>query len=242
MAQTAKERLTFLRKQYPVGSRIRLREMRDPYCPVEPGSVGTLVHIDDTGTFHVCWDNGQDLGLILGEDRFTVLPPPLRTLKLYMPMTAGYFDNEYDEEIVLGPQEAAEYAPQIIAALDRERQKLEKYGSEEAERGLMAYYHGTDSVAGKVRSYHFTAEVREGRLWGVAVCEVQGKLTGMELDRLREYVAGQASDGFGEGFEQREIPVGDGLEIYPHLWQHRDWSIRTEEEQFSQKMGGMTLG
>ena len=242
MAQTAKEWLTFLREQYPVGSRVRLREMRDPYCPVEPGTMGTLTCIDDTGTFHVRWDNGRDLGLILGEDRFTVLPPPLRTLKLYMPMTAGYFDNEYDEEIVLGPQEAAEYAPQITAALEWEHRRLEGYRPEAAERGLMAYYHEADSIAEKVRSYYFTAEVREGRLWGVAVCGVRGELTGDELDRLREYVAGQASDGLGEVLEQREIPVGDGLEIYPHLWQHRDWSIRTEKEQFSQEMGGMTLG
>ena len=106
----------------------------------------------------------------------------------------------------------------------------------------MAYYRKADSVDEKVRSCRFTAEVREGALWGVAVCEVQGELTGDELDRLKEHITGQASDGFGEGFEQREIPVGDGLEIYPHLWQHRDWSIRTEKEQFSQEMGGMTLG
>lgn len=241
MGQITRSRLSFLREQYPAGSRVRLREMRDPYCPVRPGTTGTLAYIDDVGTFHVRWDDGRDLGLIPGEDRFSVLPPA-QTLKLYMPMTAGYLDDACQEEIIMGSQEAAEYAPQIISALERERRELEEYGPEEAERGLMAYYYEEDGVEEKVQSCHFTAEVRDRQLWGVAVCTVQGELTEDELERLKEHITGQASDGFGEGFEQREIPVADGLEIYPHLWQRRGWSIQTEQEQFGQQLGGMALG
>ena len=123
---------------------------------------------------------------MIGQDSFTVLPPPLQTLKLYMPLTADLYElNEYgdmdDDPVTIYGGELRSYADQIAAALKRERVP------EEDERGIMYWYREGDAVDDKVYS---------------AV------------------------------FELHEINVGDGAQLYVHLWQWDNWSIQTEQERF----------
>lgn len=226
-----REMLAFLRKQYPVGTRIRLDSMQDPYAPVEAGTTGKLDYIDDAGQFHMKWDNGRTLALIPGVDSFTVLPPELSMTKLYMPLTAELYEpdvygNMQEEPDLLTGHDLTAYEDHIRSALVKYRMP------EEVARGIMHWYNAADSVNDKVRSVTFNVERRDGRLWGIAECQISGELSAAELTTLKEYIEGQASDGWGEGFEQHEIAIGHGSELYVHLWQDHGWSIQTEQERF----------
>ena len=167
-------------------------------------------------------------------------------LKLYMPLRAityevendyGYMEqSDYEEEI--SAHELLAYEDDIIEA-------LEKYKTpNETKRGLMTYYDACDSINAKVAKYEFSVEEVKGELMGVAILTLNAPLNDMEKNQIKEVITGQASDGAGESFEQREINTAD-RSIYVSFWNPTDWSIMTAEElgiiNHAQTIGGMKL-
>ena len=67
------DKIKEIRQKYPKGTRIMLNSMDDPHHPIPSGTLGTVETVDDIGTIHMKWDNGQSLGLIVGEDSFYVI-------------------------------------------------------------------------------------------------------------------------------------------------------------------------
>ena len=65
-----------LRKNYPVGTRVVLHSMDDPYAPVPPGTKGTVTYVDDMGQIGVNWDTGSSLALVPGSDSFSKVSEP----------------------------------------------------------------------------------------------------------------------------------------------------------------------
>lgn len=58
-----------VRNMYPIGTRVELIQMDDPYTSLKPGDQGTVRTVDDTGTVFVDWDSGSGLGIVYGVDR-----------------------------------------------------------------------------------------------------------------------------------------------------------------------------
>ena len=74
MNHISREALQHIREQYPVGARVELTKMRDPYnTTLYPGTKGTVLFVDDIGTIHVAWDCGSSLGVVYGEDACKVI-------------------------------------------------------------------------------------------------------------------------------------------------------------------------
>lgn len=171
-------------------------------------------------------------------------PQESQTLKLYMPLraTTYYDENDYGElyqvdcEIEVYPEELAEYEDEILEAITNNSLPEEK------ERGLMKYYGDNDSVNAKVKRYDFSVENVRGKLMGVVTAEVNASLDGHEMQIFKQTVSGQVSDGWGEGFEQREIKC-NGKEVYVSFWQSKNWSLQTAEElEITQPKQELTMG
>lgn len=68
-----RKRIESIKQRYPEGTRICVDSMGDDPRPIESGTKGTVIWVDDIGTVHCNFDNGRRLGLIVGEDSFHVI-------------------------------------------------------------------------------------------------------------------------------------------------------------------------
>ena len=93
------------------------------------------------------------------------------------------------------------------------REELERYGEDD----LMQYFDGSESIQEKIQSAVVTIENKDGILYGCTKLELNEFLSQEELQEFTEYITGQYSDGWGEGFEQRDIKV-DGGTMNVHFW------------------------
>ena len=63
----SRETVERLRREYPVGTRVRLLKMDDPFRP-PIGTIGVVTGVDDAGGVMVAWSNGSSLSVVYGED------------------------------------------------------------------------------------------------------------------------------------------------------------------------------
>ena len=164
----------------------------------------------------------------------------LHEMKLYCPLKI-YSDidiSEYDwnDEITdnfehISTYDAADFESEINAAICRYSETMEK------ERGLMKYYSGDPEVKQKVFSAFPSVEVKDGELIGVFNCKVSPDISDSHVEELKEYLTGQAADGWGEGFEQQEIKTSGRGKIFVSFWSSDgDWSMQTEENMETEEI------
>ena len=149
-------------------------------------------------------------------------------MKFYSPLTADFFPNEpdYEDEFYdeyegcpLDGHDLLLYADAVDEAVKKD---IADFNGD-----LMQYYHEDDFVRRKVVSAVPSVEICGNKLCGCMNVELREPLNEGEQAALCDYISGQYSDGWGEGFEQREIDVGDG-KLYVHFWQDHDFELKRD--------------
>ena len=151
-------------------------------------------------------------------------------MKFYSPLTADFFPNEPDwenesyneyEGCPLDGHDLLQYADAVDEAVKKD---IADFNGD-----LMQYYHEDDSVRRKVVSAVPSVEICGNKLCGCMNVELREPLNEGEQAALCDYISGQYSDGWGEGFEQRDIRVDDGT-LAVHFWQEDRFKMTPERE------------
>ena len=149
-------------------------------------------------------------------------------MKFYSPLTADFFPNEpdYEDEFYdeyegcpLDGHDLLQYADAVDEAVKKD---IADFNGD-----LMQYYHEDDSVRNKVVSAVPSVEICGNKLCGCLTVELKETLLDDEQTVLCNYITGQYSDGWGEGFEQRDIRVDDGT-LAVHFWQDHDFELKRD--------------
>lgn len=146
------------------------------------------------------------------------------TLKLYSPLTGDFYKNDVDE---YGWNNGAADYPTLFSGVDMacyvdSIQKAVKQRSSDDGGNLMLYFdeERNPNVKAKTLSAIPSVEIRGDELKGCTTVRLKESLTGPEMQDLQDYLKGQFSDGWGEGFEQQEIQTSDGV-LYVHFAEER---------------------
>lgn len=149
-------------------------------------------------------------------------------MKFYSPLTAEFFPDEPDwedesyneyEGYPMDGHDLLQYADAVDEAVKKD---IADFNGD-----LMQYYHEDDSVRSKVVSAVPSVEIRGNKLCGCLTVKLKETLLDDEQTVLCNYISGQYSDGWGEGFEQRDIRVDDGT-LAVHFWQDHDFELKRD--------------
>ena len=157
-------------------------------------------------------------------------------MKFYSPLTAEFFPDEPDwedesyneyEGYPMDGHDLLQYADAVDEAVKKD---IADFNGD-----LMQYYHEDDSVRQKVVSAVPSVEIHGNKLCGCLNVELKEALLDDEQTVLCNYISGQYSDGWGEGFEERDIRVEDGT-LAVHFWQEDGFKMTPSFEKIQDHM------
>ena len=165
-------------------------------------------------------------------------------IELLTPLTGTFLPNEMEQD-----WEGEEYheleeeqvlfdGADLIPYVSEIQEKIAEYSrvghEDDKTDNLMDYFDGSAAIKEKVLSAVPSVKEADGVLYGCTILELKEYLETEELSELCEYLTGQYSDGWGEGFEQQEIPV-EGGELCIHFWRPMDFEFQQAKPEVSKE-------
>nr|WP_288885226.1 hypothetical protein [uncultured Blautia sp.] len=159
-------------------------------------------------------------------------------IELLTPLSAEFYPDEPESEEVdmydgvpLDGSDLAQYEGAIQKMVDQ----YNDFGQPDGTPcNLMDYFDSNPAIKEKVTSAVVSVKNVDDALYGCTTLHLKEFLEADELTELCEYITGQYSDGWGEGFEQREIQV-DGGYLNVHFWQPLDTQFQVREKSSEQE-------
>ena len=143
----------------------------------------------------------------------------------YCPLVARVYPRDgyggYDEY-------PDDYGGDFLAQYEDRIRKLIKQEELHGEN-LATYFSGSDGAVSKLKEIHFGTQNVDGVLYGKIRVELTETLTEEENAEIKEFLIGQCADGLGEGLEQREIEIPEGI-MCVSFWNADDYFMLGEEE------------
>lgn len=204
-------------------------EQRDDYFL--DGFTSKFVDMEQLGRALLKEENAvmTDHGIVMcGEWLCNSLSGELKSLRLVSSLEGNIYEPDgyggfSDTPAELDGAALLQYEAEIQKKLSRED------WSHEGEQGL-AMYLNNQLLRRRVVSMFPTIQEYDKRLYGVLEIVSRGELYPQEIKAIKEDWQGQASDGWGEGFEQREIRTEEGLLFVSFYTSGMPFEILEEED------------
>lgn len=153
----------------------------------------------------------------------------------YCPLTGQIHDEEDGGMNDVDGRFLSDYISEI-------EEKLEHEQNPDFE--IADYITDHPTANAKLKMAKWSVEEIGGVLYGRIDCRSAEAFTPEEIEAIKDGISGQNSDGFGEGFEQREISTDEG-DLYVSFWHSGDdYFIHTQEEmdEYINQGNGLKIG
>ena len=115
-----RNKVEMVKRQYPVGTRIRLNSLCNDEQDMPDGLCGTVIGVDDQPSLLMKWDNGRSLSLMPFDDSFTVIQNEQQSVldeQLYEKVRREQ-EAFRDELLALSPKEILDKAWEYLVRED----------------------------------------------------------------------------------------------------------------------------